>query len=185
MKNLLSVLAIFAIAGLAVAPANAKTAGKTKVVMYSAAGMKVTGKPVKGYCWTESLAVMRTDAFRCMIGNNIMDPCFMTSNKTVNCPENMDKNSGVTIALTKPLPKNMSKKSGNPWRFMLAGGVVCNAGTGTVIANYPYYCSGNLVCAVPNANAKMPAIYVAQCGKPTGPMSVKGAKPYAVVTLWQ
>lgn len=184
MKRFISVAIIFALASLAAAPTLAYP-GPTKIVSYSAAGMK--GNTVKGSCWTSSIASTRSDAFRCMIGNSIMDPCFKLSAKAVACPQNVAANTGVIINLTKPLPQANPKSAAKPWRFQVAGGsgIICNSGTGTVIGNYPYYCSGNLVCSVPAANAKWPTTFMAQCGTPSGPMTVKGARSMFVATLWQ
>jgi len=184
MKSVISAVIVVAMAGLAVLPAAAKP-GATKVVSYSAAGMK--GKAVKGSCWTGSIASTRSDAFRCMVGNSIMDPCFKVSNKIVGCPQSVAMNTGVIIKLSKPLPKANAQSAAKPWTFQLAGGsgITCNAGTGTVIGNYPYYCQGNLVCAVPAASKQWPAAYTTMCGTPSGPMSVKGARQFFVMTLWQ
>lgn len=184
MKRLISISIVLSLATLGAAPALAYP-GATKIVSYAASGMK--GKAVKGSCWTSSIASSRSDAFRCMIGNSIMDPCFKLSAKTVACPQNIAASSGLIINLTKPLPGANPKSAAKPWRFQVAGGsgIMCNAGTGTVIGNYPYYCSGNLVCSVPAASAKWPTTFMAQCGTPSGPMTVKGARTVFVTTLWQ
>lgn len=184
MNRVISIAIVLSLASLIASPAMASP-GPTKVVKYSGSGMK--GKAVKGYCWTSSIASTRSDAFRCMIGNSIMDPCFKLSAKTVACPQNVAANTGVIIKLTKPLPQANPKSAAKPWRFQLAGGsgIMCNAGTGTVIGDYPYYCQGNLVCTVPAAGAKSPGTFIAQCGTPSGPMTVKGARTFSVMTLWQ
>ncbi len=184
MKHLISALIIVAVMSLAILPAGAYP-GPTKIVNYSAAGMK--GKAVRGSCFTSSIASTRSDAFRCMIGNSIMDPCFKVASKIVNCPQNVAANTGAVISLTKPLPQANTKGASKPWRFQLAGGsgIMCNAGTGTVIGNYPYYCSGNLVCSVPAASSKWPTTDMASRGMPTGPMTVRRARPMFVMTLWQ
>ncbi len=184
MKHVISAMIVLAVASLAILPANAYP-GPTKIVNYAAAGMK--GKAVKGSCWTSSIASTRSDAFRCMVGNSIMDPCFKVSSKVVACPQNVTANTGTVINLTKPLPQPNAKSAAKPWTFLIAGGggITCNAGTGTVIGNYPYYCSGSLVCSVPAASTKWPATYMSTCGTPSGPMTVKGARPMFVTTIWQ
>lgn len=184
MKRISTLLIALAMAAFVAQPLAAYP-GPTKVVNYNASGLK--GKTVKGYCWTSSNASPRADAFRCMIGNSIMDPCFKVNARLVACPQNLVANTGTLIALTKPLPAPNPKSPAKPWSFQIAGGsgITCNAGTGTVIANYPYYCQGNLVCAVPAPSKKIPAAYMALCGTPTGPMSVKGARSMFVITLWQ
>ncbi len=184
MKHLISAVIALAVAVLAVLPA-AAWPNSTIIVKYNAAAMK--GKAVNGSCWTSSIASTRSDAFRCMIGNTIMDPCFKVSNKVVNCPQDLAAKTGVVINLTKPLPQANTKSASKPWRFQFAGGsgIMCNAGTGTVIGNYPYYCDGNFVCTVPVASKKWPTTYVATCGTPNGPMTVKGARPMFLMTIWQ
>ena len=114
MKHVISAVIVVAMAGLAILPAAAKP-GATKVVSYSAAGMK--GKAVKGSCWTGSIASTRSDAFRCMIGNSIMDPCFKVSNKVVNCPQSLAMNTGVIIKLSKPLPEANAQALPNRGNF--------------------------------------------------------------------
>ena len=183
MKRFISAAIILSLLAIAAEPALASS-GITRVVSYAPSHMK--GKAAKGSCWTSSAASSRSDAFRCMIGNSIMDPCFELSAKAVACPQDVVANTGVIIYLTKPLPEANPNTAPKPWRFQLAGGsgIQCNAGTGTVIGNYPYYCSGNLVCAVPAATAKWPATFMAQCGTPSGPMTVKGSRAMFVTTLW-
>ena len=185
MKHILAAVIVLAISVMAVQPAGAYP-GKTKMITYKAMGMKMSGKAVKGYCWTGSIASASANAYRCMVGNSIMDPCFFVSKKVVNCPQNVAMNTGIVLSLTKPLPKNSGwKGAGKPWRYQIAGGsgILCNAGTGTVIANYPYYCSGNLVCSAPQ-NTQWPGAYAVQCGTPTGPMTVKGKRTLYVTTAW-
>ncbi len=184
MKPVISAVIVFSLASFAAAPAMAYP-GPTKVVRYGASGMK--GKAVKGSCWTSSIASTRSDAFRCMIGNSIMDPCFKLSAKTVACPQNVAANTGTIINLTKPLPAANPKSASKSWRFQVAGGsgITCSSGTGTVVGNYPYYCTGNLVCTVPAATTKWPTTFMTTCGTPSGPMTVKGARPMFVMTLWQ
>ena len=45
------------------------------------AGLKVAGS-VKGTCWTSSIAVSSSDAYRCMAKSFIYDPCFVPPAKT-------------------------------------------------------------------------------------------------------
>lgn len=179
MKHLVAFVVLSALAAL---PASAYP-GPTKVVNYTAAGMK--GKTVSGYCWTSSIASPRSDAYRCMIGNTIMDPCFKISAKVVNCPQNLVTNTGTIIGLTKPLPASNPKTAAKPWTFQVNGPTACFAGTGTVVGNYPFYCQHDLVCAVPVTSAKFPQTYMSQCGTPNGPMSVKAPRAMFVTTLWQ
>jgi hypothetical protein len=41
-----------------------------------------TGGEQEGNCWTNSIAVNRSDAWRCMLGNRIYDPCFEATGQT-------------------------------------------------------------------------------------------------------
>jgi hypothetical protein len=92
----------------------------------------------EGSCWTSSIAApYRTDAWRCMEGNAIHDPCFTLSDKqAVVCeanPANGDK--GVRLELTKPLPAvetHYATLDGNQaWLVELGDGTLCTLFTGT------------------------------------------------------
>jgi hypothetical protein len=155
----------------------------TQTVTFKAATMNVT-QTVNGSCWTTSIASRRKDAFRCMSGNSIHDPCFAINAKTVACPENPAENSGVRIALTKALPPANSGNTHNTWMMKLSGGAMCNVGTGTVIENYPFYCTGNIVCAAPASSASGGTVYV-RCGLPKNAVTVTATKRYLVTTLYQ
>jgi hypothetical protein len=41
---------------------------------------------VSGSCFTGSSAIGRSDAWRCTVGNNLVDPCFQTGAEQVLCP---------------------------------------------------------------------------------------------------
>jgi hypothetical protein len=146
--------------GLAwIAVANAAT---TKVVRYNAASMTVT-QHVKGSCWTTSIASTRGDAYRCMVGNAIYDPCFMRGASSVVCPENLVDNSGLAIKLTKPLPPSASPQAAQPWAMVLASHIACNRATGTVDPEFPFYCEGIAgACSAPQ-HSKPEAPYFVSC----------------------
>lgn len=118
----------------------------------------LTLKPTKtGYCWTESLKTSRPDAWRCMIGNEIQDPCFGTTQENiVVCGVNPEKNDlGFALRLTKPLPKlakavaqqNINSKA---WFIKLIDGTTCSPFTGTLpqVNGEPilYSCSDPKLC---------------------------------------
>jgi hypothetical protein len=89
---------------------------------------------VSGYCWTGSIAVARPDAFRCMAGNAIFDPCFQSTAKgfVVCDPDPSKGEPGQKMKLTKPLPPPEaapSSESGG-WLVELADGTVCRQRTG-------------------------------------------------------
>jgi hypothetical protein len=64
-----------------------------------------SGPSRSGECWTESIAVSRSGAWRCMVGNEIYDPCFSSAGliDAVICDANPAKGSaGFILKLTKP-----------------------------------------------------------------------------------
>jgi hypothetical protein len=158
-------------------------AARTTSVTIDAATMKVT-QTVRGSCWTGSIASRRHDAYRCSVVNSIHDPCFRIDSKNVACPTNVAANSGVRIALTKPLPVPNGTNARNPFVMQLAGGITCNVGTGTVVPDYPFYCTGDLVCAAPTSIANRSAVFVA-CGKAKNGLTVTGIGKYLVRVMYE
>src|SRR5271166_4856225 len=161
-------------------------AGHTRVIDYHPTHMKVAST-ASGSCWTGSIAANRPDAYRCMTGNEISDPCFVRDAKSVACPDIPTADSGLIIKLTKPLPDNRVSGAATPWAMSLAGHVGCRVGTGTVIDGFPYYCTGSLVCAEASAPPQSSQFFT-ECG--TGQAGPSGAhvvskKRYAVITIWR
>jgi hypothetical protein len=123
-----------------------------------AAGVNV-GKTAKGYCWTGSAADSRPDAWRCFLGNLILDPCFSNETGTsafVACADSPW--SRVTrLVLTKSLPRGQANPdtndstSGAPWALELADGKRCERFTGATGAigglGISYGCTGGGVLA--------------------------------------
>ncbi len=108
---------------------------------------------LRGYCWTGSIAIARPDAWRCMAGNEIFDPCFEDKDKGfVVCDPNPAKGDpGLRMKLTKPLPE-AERQTGRvggqgAWLVELADGTTCRPRTGTgwevqgKIVNY--YCESS------------------------------------------
>jgi hypothetical protein len=161
-------------------------AGATQVIDYHPTHMKVTST-ISGSCWEGSIAANRSDAFRCMTGNAINDPCFLRDATSVACPDIPSADRGLVIKLTKPLPANPVSGPETPWAMSLEANVRCRLGTGTVIPGFLYYCSASLVCAVPVAGPQ-PGEFFAECGfgesSSSGPRVVS-RKRYAVRTLWR
>ena len=62
---------------------------------------------VEGSCWTGSVAALRADAWRCMVGNAIYDPCFGPQDAAaVICVRSpLDESENVQINLTEALPE--------------------------------------------------------------------------------
>ena len=96
-----------------------------------------SGEPsqvVEGSCWTGSVAVPRTDAWRCMVDNAILDPCFGSQDATaVICVRSpLDASDSVQINLTEPLPQAQEPVEARPWFLELADGTTCAPLTGTL-----------------------------------------------------
>ena len=89
-----------------------------------------------GECFSESIsAPYRQDAWRCMIGNSIYDPCFETpQNGLVFCQENPLASDSVLIKITKPLPARTALANAQDnwaWFLTLEDGTYCSPFTGT------------------------------------------------------
>jgi hypothetical protein len=103
----------------------------TIVTVFHPLGAK--GKPVSGTCaMGESLAVSRTDAWRCMVGNIIYDPCFASAPHatSVICGALPSHPYGITVRLAKPLPAHSPVRAAQPWLLQLGDGTTCGFLTG-------------------------------------------------------
>jgi hypothetical protein len=180
MLKVVAALGLALVASAAPAPAAPTAAAHTTAVVFNAKSMRITARQT-GYCWTSSIASQRSDAYRCMVGNGIHDPCFMLSARSVACPTDVASNSGVAISLTKPLPE--PNTAANVWMMELTSGATCNIGTGTTVPGYPFYCSGSLVCSAPPPGKPQRAVFV-RCAPVT---NGKTGKPgtYLVSTLYE
>jgi hypothetical protein len=107
----------------------------TQVIAYEpwavnglAPGIQVAST-VKGSCWISSGVSDRPDAYRCLTGNNLLDPCFasqyVSSPGQVACADPSPE-SVTVINLTKPLPPAaLPGQQPNPWLLDLANGQQC------------------------------------------------------------
>jgi hypothetical protein len=90
----------------------------------------------EGYCWTNSIAAPRSDAWRCMAGNEIFDPCFQSFDHTsVQCdPDPAKGDEGFRLKLTQDLPKpdipTEATTKGTGWLIELYDGTLCRPATG-------------------------------------------------------
>lgn len=123
---------------------------QTEIIRYMPA--QSVANPRDGRCWTTSIAMPRSDAWRCMVGNEIFDPCFaLEGGKAVECEANpAGGKAGFRLNLTEPLPKPeittegaaIAAKSG--WLVVLTDGTLCTPATGTraMVAGKmtTYYC---------------------------------------------
>ncbi|MGA2805711.1 MAG: hypothetical protein ABSF89_15210 [Acidimicrobiales bacterium] len=112
------------------------------------AGLKLAGT-VKGTCWTSSIAVSDSYAYRCMTNESLLyDPCFAPEAKTFTQLACMASPWGevTRFDLTAPIPKSAVHPNGKPWVWadQLGNGDRCITDTGTgvevdkVVLNY--YC---------------------------------------------
>ena len=91
----------------------------------------------KGSCFASSIASTRSDAYRCMVGNQIIDPCFTVKKQGyVVCNANqLPPTFQYVIKLDKPLAKNTNQnikiKDQQPWLIQLKNGQYCTPFTGT------------------------------------------------------
>jgi hypothetical protein len=104
-------------------------------------GFTVSGRAA-GSCWTHSLSSDRPDAWRCLQGNDIHDPCFAQSRApaVVACAESPFSKNVVLIQLKKPLSDGESatakllQPKGEPWGLRLTSGDRCVFVTGATDA---------------------------------------------------
>lgn len=106
----------------------------TKIIKFMGSPGGQTTK--EGHCWTNSIAAPRPDAWRCMAGNEILDPCFETTDRgLVQCvPDPVTGDKGVRFKLNQPLPKPDIQAGvetqGSGWLIQLTDGTVCRPATG-------------------------------------------------------
>ena len=154
------------VAFLMLIPASLRAAETTRVVLFAPfspmglrGNLKVTGT-VHGSCWVESLASSRPDAWRCMVGNSIHDPCFSNEDRSrVACSEDPFSNNVLLIVLNKALPRRDDSPEPAPWALRLSNGARCVLATGAtdVIAGMRlnYACStGGWVLGDPHRSSQ-------------------------------
>ncbi len=111
------------------APAWAAPGGKTDVIMFFP--KLQFGGQAQGHCWTSSNILPRRFAWRCMIGNNIYDPCFSPTATAnwVACgvdPLNDGTGAAIRVTLTEPLqPDYYYDDTPVAWYVQLNDGTMC------------------------------------------------------------
>ena len=118
-------------------------------------GLTVSARTA-GSCWTASQASgSRPDAWRCMSGNRIHDPCFVGfvgSDQVAACFASPWTSEVVLLTLSGPLPADVKRSpsllSGPPWALELASGERCTMLTGATWAvagmRVNYGCPGDV-----------------------------------------
>lgn len=79
-----------------------------------------------------SLALQRADAWRCIVGNEIYDPCFSARAHatSVICGASPNKPVGITVSLPRPLPAHDPVQGSQAWILQLGDGTICGFLTG-------------------------------------------------------
>jgi hypothetical protein len=122
---------------------NAQTGPQaTQVVHYTPLTPASSTPVVQGSCRTSSIAApYRDDAWRCMVGNGVSDPCFeIPGNKDfLLCganPARPDATSSFALQITKALPPQKVSRMKQPvnwaWLVKLGNGTICSPFTGTL-----------------------------------------------------
>jgi heat shock protein HslJ len=108
------------------------SASPTQVITFKPTAIPAEKR--EGSCFTSAIGLGRDDAFRCMVGNEIHDPCFVVNDTpTVVCGANPTTGDiGFVLALTEPLPTPETGTEAKPWLIELTDGQVCGLMTGTV-----------------------------------------------------
>ena len=121
------------LAAAVLALASTQAVQRTRVTTY--VPVIPAGRAVAGACWTRSIAApTRPDAYRCMTGNSIYDPCFVPkrSNVAVCDVDPVTNGRGFALRLTEPLPNEpVFTGRAQPWLVEVADGEVCIPLTGT------------------------------------------------------
>jgi hypothetical protein len=126
-----------------VAPTAAAAATHTRAsidtpVASSGAPTVHVASTVRGHCWIGSLAAARSDAWRCLTGNLIYDPCFSSPSAPgiVLCPASGPWTPrAIKIKLTAKLPTKYANPgrpstTGLPWALVTTSGWRCRLATG-------------------------------------------------------
>jgi hypothetical protein len=134
---------------------------------------RVGGRGV-GYCWTASLATQAADAYRCMQGNTIHDPCFAPPRRRSVVACFIDPWHPVTLlTLSRPLPRHGPAISGPilPWAIETMDGRRCTFLTGATAPmggqRINYGCiGGSLLIGDPNTRHPLWTIHSAAAYHP-------------------
>jgi hypothetical protein len=86
--------------------------------------------PDRGDCWSPSIITTRTDAWRCHVGDQVLDPCFARPipMRAVLCP--VSPRTVKILQWEDPLPLHHGlAETRTPWMVVLEGGALCRAAT--------------------------------------------------------
>lgn len=87
-----------------------------------------------GHCLGQSQRIKREDAWRCIVNNQVYDPCFVdpfASHQQVICPQSPWEGFSLQIDLSSPVEPDKNSKLDMsrtyPWALELATGEQCQA----------------------------------------------------------
>jgi len=130
-------LVVVLCAGTAVAARLMRTERTTQLGLFDASGQLAKGHRVagtrSGSCFASSLAVDGSDAWRCISGNEILDPCFQPPKGDGPLACLSDPWGAVTkLRLTRRLPKATPARPTTPmpWAVETSSGLRCTKLTG-------------------------------------------------------
>ena len=160
----------------------------TKVVVFHPAG--AVGSPRQGTCdMGESLALDRSDAWRCMVGNEIFDPCFSLAQHAgrVICDADPTHPTGIVVVLPGPLPTHAPAHNAQAWMLKLGDGTICGFLTGATggVANQRinYGCTNrNEVIGSPQPQGAVQYATVVKVDKKYRPISIFAI---SIATIWK
>ena len=185
-------MALCALTPRAAVAAGATIVPATKVVVFHPSGTR--GATVSGACdMGESQALDRADAWRCIVGNAIYDPCFSSMQHAtfVVCDASPTRPVGIRVNLPRALPTHSHARGGQPWILKLGDGSTCTFVTGATFgigqerANYE--CSDKAwVAGIPTSGRVWLAVKAQLSSKvgPNGPMASR-IWLVSVATLWK
>lgn len=85
-------------------------------------------------CW-QSIASLRSDAYRCSLNDEIIDPCFRNSIADyVDCPSSPEEHRILTVAEYEITSRTNENIESTPWFIKLEDGSVCRFITGATAA---------------------------------------------------
>jgi hypothetical protein len=98
----------------------------------STAVVVISGPTRSGSCWEGAITTPRRDAWRCISGNYIYDPCFssLRTPRIALCVTEPWRDRGVRLQLTRSLPSSLANRGplsirSRPWALELQDGTRC------------------------------------------------------------
>jgi len=181
---------------------SSKKITKTKIIRFIPL---IPSEKRKGSCWTNSNIIQRSDAWRCMIGNEIFDPCYAARDKTTivcGSKPDIEKPTGFVLKLTEPLPTPYVSKgpSSSASMIELEDGTICDAISGASGATdgvrterISYSCRMSTKNMVIFGDIRPGRVWIAEKGilveqktkDDLPPMLVKDLRKVKIRTAWQ